>query len=140
MHPRYFDRQALTSCWREGLLAQSVLLNPGRGYSNHPQLQRFREQASPVNAISVFLRAIVDEADGRGYAFARSKIAVLEPGGLSIPVTVGQLQYEWIHLSTKLSRRSPDVAELFAHVQLPELNPLFTLIKGPIASWERPKL
>lgn len=45
MHPRYLDRQGLTSCWREGLLAQKVLTGTTRGYRNHPQLERFRSVA-----------------------------------------------------------------------------------------------
>ncbi len=42
MHPRYLDRQGLTACWREGLLAQKVLRGATKGYRNHPQLRRFR--------------------------------------------------------------------------------------------------
>ena len=139
VHPRYFDRQALAACWREGLLAQSVLLNPGRGYSNHPQLERFRDQVSPVDAISAFLEGIADEADDRGYNFARGKIASSGTEVALISVTRGQLQYEWSHLRAKLRRRSPDVAELCADVRMPELHPVFTLVDGRIASWERPK-
>ena len=138
MHPRYFDRQALTACWREALLAQSVLLNPGRGYSNHPQLERFRDQASPIDAISAFLCGIVDEADARGYSFARDKIARAQPESAPIAVTSGQLQYEWSHLLAKLERRSPHVARLRADVRIPAPHPLFSVVDGPIASWERP--
>jgi len=42
VHPRYLDRQGLTACWREGLLAQKVLTGTTKGYRNHPQLRRFR--------------------------------------------------------------------------------------------------
>src|SRR5690606_2545023 len=71
VHPRYFDRQALTACWREGLLALAVIAEPGRGYSRHPQLRRFQQSIAPQPAIGKYLSAIVDEADARGYHFAR---------------------------------------------------------------------
>ena len=38
LHPRYLDRQGLTACWREGLLAQAVLAGRTRGYRQHSQL------------------------------------------------------------------------------------------------------
>lgn len=48
VHPRYLDRQGLTACWREGLLAQKVLTGTTRGYRNHPQLRRFRDLSPPA--------------------------------------------------------------------------------------------
>jgi hypothetical protein len=138
VHPHYFDRQALTACWREGLLAQAVLTGRTSGYRGHPQLQRFRCQSDPIEAIGGFLDAVADEADARGYHFDRSKIigvtGPLEP----VPVTTGQLMYEWAHLLAKLQQRSPAVAALWRSISEPEANPIFTVIDGPIASWERP--
>ena len=43
VHPLHLDRQGLTACWREALLAQAVLAGRTRGYRAHPQLERFRE-------------------------------------------------------------------------------------------------
>ncbi|SEB91136.1 hypothetical protein SAMN04489806_2105 [Paramicrobacterium humi] len=137
VHPRHFDRQALTACWREALLAQAVIVAPGRGYSRHPQLQRFREAADPLTAIGAYLHGIADEADARGYRFAREKIT----SGADAPrleVTDGQLDYEWGHLLTKLQARSPAVWEHWREVARPEPHPLFTVVPGPIAVWERP--
>lgn len=62
MHPRYFDRQALTACWREGLLAQAVITKPGRGYSRHPQLQRFQRTDDPRAAIARWQTLAVPDA------------------------------------------------------------------------------
>ncbi|MGO4102887.1 pyrimidine dimer DNA glycosylase/endonuclease V [Leifsonia sp. YAF41] len=145
VHPRYFDRQALTAAWREALLAQAVLGAPGRGYSNHPQLERFREQPVPIDAIAGFLTGIVDEADSRGYHFAREKITGTAtegshsgPGGAgALVVTTGQLAYEWAHLLAKLERRSPEVAKRWVGLTTPQPHPLFRVVDGPIASWER---
>lgn len=148
LHPRYFDRQALTAGWREALLAQAVLTTPGRGYSNHPQLERFRESPRPLDAIGMFLAGLVDEADARGYRFDRSKIRFDDvaagasaerglPAPVSITVTTGQLDFEWAHLLAKLERRSPEVATRWIDVREPLPHPLFELIDGPIAAWER---
>jgi len=141
VHPRYLDRQALTACWREALLAQSIFarVGGGGGYAHHPQVERFSAQRAPLEAIGAFLSALADEADARGYHFAREKISC--PVRVDhIPVSTGQLAYEWTHLMAKLARRSPDVARRWARVTQPEPHPLFTTVEGPIASWERPKV
>jgi hypothetical protein len=138
VHPRYFDRQALTACWREALLAQAVLAGATRGYRGHPQLERFRTQASPGASIGAYLAGIADEADSRDYNFDRAKILAAPDAAGLIPVTTGQLAYEWQHLLAKLARRSPAVAARWTGLAAPEPHPLFTVVDGGIASWERP--
>ena len=138
VHPRYFDRQALTACWREALLAQAVLAGRTRGYQHHPQLERFRSHPHPLVAIGGFLGGIVDEADTRGYNFDRTKILHPSDGVDPIPVTSGQLGFEWTHLQKKLTARSPEVAAQWQHVRAPDPHSLFSIIEGPIAPWERP--
>lgn len=138
VHPRYFDRQALTACWREALLAQAVLAGATKGYRGHPQLERFRAQESPGAAIGAFLAGIADEADRRDYSFDRTKILVVPDTLGLIPVTTGQLAYEWQHLLAKLARRSPAIASRWTGLAAPEPHPLFTVVDGAIASWERP--
>lgn len=136
VHPRYFDRQALVACWREGLLAQSVIAEPGRGYSRHPQLRRFREAAEPRAAIGDYLSAIVDEADARGYRFVREKIRTTgSPAQLT--VGSGQLAYEWEHLRDKLRLRSSDVWARWQSLAVPEPHPSFVVVDGPVADWEK---
>lgn len=135
LHPRHLDRQALTACWREGLLAQAVVAEPGRGYSRHPQLLRFQRSENPRAAIGDYLSAIADEAAARGYNFNHGKIqATGSPEVLA--VSRGQLAYEWQHLLTKLHQRSPSDWERWKAVSLPDPHPMFTLIDGPIATWE----
>ena len=60
LHPKYLDRQGLTSVWREGLLAQKVLLGRTKGYQSHPQLARFRACSDSVAAIGCYLKEIAD--------------------------------------------------------------------------------
>ncbi|WP_221584025.1 pyrimidine dimer DNA glycosylase/endonuclease V [Microbacterium sp. G2-8] len=136
LHPRHLDRAGLVAAWREALLAQAVILSPGRGYSNHPQLRRFQQTEDPLAAIGDFLTAIVDDADARGYRFVREKI--LATGSRAeLTVTTGQLAYEWSHLSEKLRRRSPDVWERWQGIHAPDPHPSFVVVDGPIAEWEK---
>jgi len=137
VHPRYLDRQGLTACWREALLAQTVVERTSGGYSNHPQLQRFRATAAPLAAVGAYLRGVADEADARGYSFTTSKI-LREGDAAQIPVTTGQLDYEWRHLLGKLAVRSPDRFEQFRDLDRPDAHPLFTVVHGAIETWERP--
>lgn len=136
LHPRYLDRQGLVALWREGLLAQAVLGGATRGYRNHPQLERFRAHPDPRGAIAAFLHAVADEADRRAYRFDRLRIVPMGDSR-SIPVTSGQLHFEWRHLLAKLQVRDPDRAALLTPVRSPDPHPLFHPVEGPIALWER---
>ena len=135
LHPQYLDAKGLVALWREGLLAQKVLLGNTRGYRNHPQLQRFKRQADPVAFIAAYLRAVQAEATRRGYCFDAGKIVSGVQCGL-ISVTDGQVAYELAHLTAKLKCRDPAALELLLHVEAPALHPLFTLVSGGIEAWE----
>ena len=136
LHPRYLDRQGLTALWREGLLARAVLAGKTRGYRNHPQLERFREQADPLASVDAYLWVVQQEAARRGYRFDGSKLGECQEAPV-IPVTDGQLALEWAHLDRKLEARSPQVAQQWAEVQAPEPHPSFKPAPGGVAGWER---
>jgi hypothetical protein len=135
LHPRYLDAKGLVALWREALLAQKVLAGATRGYRHHPQLQRFREQADASGAIAVYLRAVQQEAERRGYRFDASKIGRCS-GQVKIAVTRGQIEYEWRHLRAKLAVRDPAVWERNGEVMKPEAHPLFEIVDGAVAAWE----
>lgn len=136
LHPRYLDRAGLVAGWREALLAQAVIARPGAGYSNHPQLLRFRAVEDPLAALGSFLGGLAEEADARGYRFDRAKILV--PGQTpALTVTSGQLALEWAHLRAKLAVRSPEWLERWDAVESPDPHPLFVATPGPPESWER---
>jgi hypothetical protein len=117
------------------LLAQKVLRGETRGYRHHPQLRRFRETDAPLCAIARYLAAVCDEAERRGYRFARAKIG--PPGECAaLPVSEGQLAYEWAHLREKLARRDPELYRAWREIPLPEPHPLFYQVAGGIAEWE----
>src|ERR1051325_3466986 len=101
LHPTYLDAKGLVAAWREALLAQKVLAGRTRGYTQHPQLVRFRVVSDPIAAIAAFLNELAMEADRRGYRFDVSKISQLRFKG-QIEETRGQLLYEWKHLRGKL--------------------------------------
>ncbi|MFI6423830.1 pyrimidine dimer DNA glycosylase/endonuclease V [Promicromonospora sp. NPDC050880] len=142
LDPALLDRQGLTACWREALLAQAVLLGRTRGYTAHPQLDRFREHPDPVTAVGAYLHAVRDAATRRGYRFDAARIDrpldEVTRSAARIPVTTGQLDHEWEHLLGKLAARSPEHrARLLASGTGPAAHPLFVVVPGDVAGWER---
>jgi hypothetical protein len=136
LHPKYLDVKGLVALWREGLLAQAVLSEKTKGYINHPQLQRFREQPAPVGCIAEYLIAVYEESVRRGYRFDATKINHARSRG-QLTVTDGQLQFEWFHLMEKLKIRSPDRYAQLLSVATPLPHPLFLAVDGEPAEWEK---
>ncbi len=136
LHPAYLDRAGLTALWREGLLAQAVLAGRTRGYTRHPQLERFRAIDEPPAAIATYLDAVRAEAAARGYSFDTARIDPVPRWPARLPVTTGQLAYEAGHLRVKLARRAPGFVPALGWTPLMP-HPLFHLVDGPIAAWER---
>jgi hypothetical protein len=135
LHPRHLDAAGLVALWREGLLARAVLTGFTRGYRHHPQLTRFRAEARPIACLDTYLSAVCDEADRRGYRFDRSKLGRARVRG-KVTATRDQLDFEWIHLQRKLGRRvrPPVFADTASR---PSPHPLFCVVRGPVAGWER---
>ncbi|MEI6208367.1 MAG: pyrimidine dimer DNA glycosylase/endonuclease V [Desulfuromonadales bacterium] len=137
LHPRCLDAKGLVALWREGLLARKVLSGQTKGYRCHPQLIRFREQTHPVDAIDAYLGTVCDEADKRGYHFDRAKITPQSCFLLPLPVTNGQLHFEWEHLLQKLLKRDHDRFEMLRMSVEPEPHPLFIVVAGDVELWEK---
>lgn len=129
------DPRGLVALWREGLLAQAVLNGRTRGYTRHPQLNRFRSCPSPAEAIAFYLREIHAESCLRGYCFDAARIG---PAGRVEPIAVtrGQLGYEWAHLQAKLRARSPEWLVRLKSISSLKPHPLFRIVPGPVAEWE----
>jgi hypothetical protein len=136
VHPRYLDAKGLVALWREGLLAQKVLAGKTRGYTQHPQLARFRAHANPLAAIGSYLSHVADEAEQRGYCFDRRRIVAFDVVE-RMPETRGQLLYEWSHLQAKLDRRAAELCRRFDDVECPKAHPLFRIVRGGVREWER---
>jgi hypothetical protein len=135
LHPCYLDPKGLAALWREGLLAQKVLMGDTQGYKNHPQLLRFRNTHNSIGAIASYLRRVADAAERRGYHFNRSKIVNRYVYG-KIAVTSGQVEYEFRHLLAKLKRRSPDMYEKLKMHKRIKVHPLFRRVPGNVEDWE----
>lgn len=136
LHPRYLDAAGLVALWREALLAQAVLRGQTRGYQHHPQLERFRAAPSPTGSVAEYLRFVHDESVRRGYRFDAAKVGE-KRDTTPLTVTRGQLDYEWQHLLDKLRVRSPEIHQRWHDAGRPDAHPLFTLVDGGIATWER---
>ena len=134
LHPSLLDPVGLVALWREGLLAQKVLLGQTTGYRFHPQLERFRATRNPVATISTYLWAVVDEAKARGYSFDVSKIA-MKRHAVSIPVTKGQLEFERKHLRSKLRIRNRAMLHLLSAAGL-RSHPMLRVVAGGREAWE----
>ncbi|MDQ7798991.1 MAG: pyrimidine dimer DNA glycosylase/endonuclease V [Candidatus Edwardsbacteria bacterium] len=138
LHPKYLDRQGLLAVWREGLLAQKVLQGGTRGYNNHPQLQRFREQKDPLAAIGAYLFEVHEESAARGYRFDGRKISSKRKAP-KIKVASGQVEYELRHLLKKLKKRDVRRYISLRSDKNIQTHILFKVIKGPVEGWERAK-
>ncbi len=136
IHPKYLDTKGLLAVWREGLLAQKVLAGGTKGYKNHPQLIRFRKSQNPIRLISCYLHIVYQEATLRGYSFDQSKI--IHPfQDANIPVSEGQVIYEWKHLLSKLLTRDKARYTKFKQIPIPDVHPLFLVQEGTVEDWEK---
>ena len=136
IHPRYLDARGLVALWREALLAQAVLAGQTRGYTNHPQLDRFKAARNPQHAISHYLLAIHREAAARGYSFDDAKISPAKNHG-RIPVTEGQVLYEFSHLLNKLAKRDGALFVKLHSIKKPGVHQLFKMVPGMVEKWEK---
>ena len=137
LHPGHLDPRGLVALWREGLLAQAVLKGETKGYRHHPQLVRFRARSRPVSFIAEYLRAVHAESVERGYRFDAGRIARGRTTG-QVDVSQGQIDFEWRHLMKKLESRAPEWHERQTAVHAPLAHPLFRIVPGDVADWERP--
>ena len=137
IHPQYLDRAGLTAVWREALLAQAVLAGHTTGYRHHPQLQRFRATRAPLDYLNTYLAGIWQEAEQRGYHFQITKIGARPPHLPPLHVSTDQLSYEFQHLMRKLQTRNEALYHQLQHLKTIQPHPLFTVVPGPVAAWEK---
>jgi hypothetical protein len=138
IHPKYLDAVGLVALWRETLLAQKVLKGETKGFKNLPQLKRFKMHASPQKAIANYLLGIWQESKRRGYNFDRRKIKTQDKTK-KIPVTKGQLIYEFDWLSEKLKKRDWKRYDLLQSIREIECHPAFRVMEGEVEEWEKVK-
>lgn len=135
LHPSLLDTKGLVALWRETLLAKHVLEGKTKGYTNHPQLNRFKATENPVFAINYYLSEVQKEADQRGYNFDKNKIN-WNFELIQINVNDKQVEYEFQHLLKKLAIRDVQKSESIKNQKKLLLHPMFIEIKGEIENWE----
>ena len=135
IHPKYLDRKGLAALWRESLLAKKVLEKKTKGYRNHPQLLRFKSTDFPLKYINTYLYYIYKEAKKRKYNFDKSKFKYYKLKKL--PITIGQINYEFLHLLKKLKKRNYFLYKALKNTRKIKPHPLFKAIKGNIEYWEK---
>lgn len=136
LHPHLLDTKGLVAVWREGLLAQKVLLGETKGYVKHPQLIRFKSTSDPVLYIGTYLYYIYLEASSRGYRFVLGRIKRYDLNVEKLKVTRGQLEYEFRHLLEKLKKRDVEKYKEVSQ-RRPEPHPLFEVVDGGVEPWEK---
>ncbi len=136
LHPVYLDSKGLTALWREGLLAQKVLLGETKGYRNHPQLLRFKESSDSLAAIGTYLHYVWQEGEKRNYNFSREKI-LFYTDDIKLEVNRGQVLYEFNLLLAKLNRRNEAKYREICSLRDVVAHPLFIIKEGDVESWER---
>jgi hypothetical protein len=135
LHPKYLDAKGLVAVWRETLLAKHVLEGKTKGYTQHPQLSRFRKCHTPLEAVNHYLSEIFVEASARNYRFDRQKID-WNFRHVRLTVNAGQMQYEKLHLLKKLKLRDKEkYKEVRLHSSY-DPHPIFTIVDGPVEDWE----
>ena len=139
VHPKFLDAKGLVALWREGLLAQRVLAGKTKGYRHHPQLERFKKTKDPLKSIGYYLYYVLEEANLRNYHFDRTKISkpLAKNFLITIPVTLGQLEFETNHLRKKLQQRNPEMFLLYSKVKTFSYHPIFLPKAGDVEHWEK---
>ncbi|MEX2591724.1 MAG: pyrimidine dimer DNA glycosylase/endonuclease V [Anditalea sp.] len=135
IHPKYLDTKGLLALWRETLLAKKVLEGKTTGYRNHPQLDRFKESNSPLDAINQYLSIVYEEAVSRQFNFDLNKFSKIS---MPIPLSVnqGQLKYEFGHLLGKLKNRDLRLYHQYKEAKTIDPHPIFRVVNGEIEKWE----
>ena len=135
LHPKYLDSKGIVALWREGLLARAVLKGETKGYRNHPQLERFKNQKNPIASIDTYLLHVYRDSILRCYSFNRNKIGT-DFTESRIKVTSGQIEYELQHLRSKLKIRDPAKYSEIKELKEPDTNPVFIVVDGDVEKWE----
>lgn len=139
IHPALLDTPHLNAVWREGLGAYTSLKawveGKPKGYSNHPQLERFKDREFPLDTLAYYIKFVYYESLQRDFNYSKTKLppcnedAMKEIVSNPIVVSVGQLKYEYALLCTKGVTLPPTVYE----------HPLFSIDRANFdpEPWER---
>jgi hypothetical protein len=141
------DRLGFLGVWREALVAQRAikarLTGGAAAYMRHPQINRFLEHENPMQAIGCYLGHIWRESLSREYLFRTELIEIPCIDTEIMPVTNGQLLFEYFILYEKLEKRDEEakirLLSKFGNNAI-VANPTFRIIAGEKENWEKYKL
>lgn len=139
LHPKYLDKKELIDSWNDGLRTIGILTRNHQGSIFRPELSRFRSQSEPIIAVEKYLLSIANEAKRRGYMVDIRKLPSI-PVVVShkIPVSSGQIEYEWRQLMHVLAGRSPGFLRRIEYSPSHDINPIFYKRPGhDIETWEK---
>ena len=144
LDPCYLDSQGLGGLWRELCVAFNALSGKKKGYSNHPQLIRFKYTDRPLDYIGTYAWYVYVESARRGYNYNRELMPIVDKSKpfKPIKVTLGQVEFERQHLINKLTARSPEYlssVDTLTYLDTEDLmiNPIFEIVPGPVEDWEK---
>jgi len=135
LHPKYLDKKGLGGLWLESIIAKNALKGLREGYKNHPQLNRFKKAENPVDCINQYMISIYYESKRRKYKYNRNLIN-WDINATMIPVTLGQIQYETIHLLNKLKVRDFKKYKEVLSCPAIDTHPMFYVVDGDVENWE----
>lgn len=125
IHPKYLDKQALLSLWREGLTAQKVLSGDLILKSENPLLNRFRQSGNPIKAIGSYLSMIASEGARQGCKLNHEKIICPNFDSETFELDSEQIIFEMNFLKDKLKKRNMQKYKEIKRVRYIEVNPVF---------------
>lgn len=125
IHPKYLDKQALLSLWREGLTAQKVLSGDLILKSENPLLNRFRQSGNPIKAIGSYLSMIASEGARQGCKLNHEKIICPNFDSETFELDSEQIIFEMNFLKDKLKKRDMQKYNEIKRVRYIEVNPVF---------------
>jgi hypothetical protein len=138
LHPSILDPKGFGGLWRECCVAVNALKNK-RGYYNHPQLDRFKNQQYPLTWLNCYMYYVYLDSIRRGYNYNRNLISdfpyfsLYQQQNHIMTVTSGQVKFEFKHLIKKLQIRCPEMIKKI----IPTIHPMFVIVPGPVENWER---
>jgi hypothetical protein len=142
--PEYMDTKRLGAQWCEALLCRNVIKGLTKGYKHHPQALRLMKHPTPLAFVNSFLYTIWKESQNRGFKYDKNRLEEFPSFVGPMPVTKGQLYYEFHHLQNKLT----DSGELERYHRNErnsmgfygiKPNDLFIVVPGDIEDFEKIK-
>lgn len=148
IHPKYLDPSGFGGLWNESNIASKCLYGQTdtwkrkNAWINHSQLDRFKFHFNPKSAISFYRLIVFADSLRRSYNYNIRLIQPLENIPDRIPVTEGQVLYEFTELYRRIEKRCPAyIPVIQEYIEKSggeiDVHPLFYVVNGVIEPWEK---